>query len=454
MGPGYFRAQSEIQRELGSGEKLLWSGQPRQGLRLGLSDVIAIPFSLVWCGFAIFWETMAFKGHTPIFFKLWGVPFVAVGLYMVFGRFLIDARMRSRTYYGVTNERLIIITGAFSRRVRALHLRELPEPTLTERSGGGGLVNFGPQLPFGLNRTANAVSQSLMPVLDVPERAREAYDAICRAQQAVKREEPSGSEPETDPRFATSAKLLPPPPRRVHGRLGGGIWGTRLFIMPHMLIGIGAAGYLIFLLLWRLFGADLPATVMDTKVSHSSKHGDTYYLNYRFESGGETRFDSGAVSWSLYQLYQNKNQTNPPVTVHYLGIGPLHHSALREGQSLWGEIGFLTLWACFWNGILSIFVYQIWVKPLRTRMLFKYGESTPGTLLRKRANTGKSTTYYVSYRFNDPYSGQPYESEIVVWKTDDWREAREGQPVTVLYSRNNPKRSTVYEFGGYRVEGV
>ncbi len=52
------------------------------------------------------------------------------------------------------------------------------------------------------------------------------------------------------------------------------------------------------------------------------------------------------------------------------------------------------------------------------------------------------------------FSGQEYESEIQVWKAEDWQQAMEGQPVTVLFTQNNPKRSTVYEFGGYRVEGV
>ncbi|HEX4350926.1 MAG TPA: PH domain-containing protein, partial [Verrucomicrobiae bacterium] len=80
-----------------SGEKLLWSGQPRQGLRLNISDVFVIPFSLLWCGFAIFWEANAVKGHSPFVLKLWGIPFVVIGLYMVFGRFFMDARTRVRT---------------------------------------------------------------------------------------------------------------------------------------------------------------------------------------------------------------------------------------------------------------------------------------------------------------------------------------------------------------------
>ena len=460
MDPVYFQTQAEIQRELGSGEKLLWSGQPRQGLRLNITDAFILPFSLIWCGFAIFWEASVLHGHAPLLMKLWGVPFVVIGLYLVVGRFFVDAYTRGRTFYGVTNQRLVIVSGSFSRRVRSLPWQALPQATLVERGNGGGTINFGPKLPFGMGRSVSiggmpGAGQSLFPVLDLPEHAREAYDAVRLAQQSAQREEPMAGGDQTSPRFTTPAKSLPPPPRRVYGRLGGSLWFTRIFIMPHMLAGIGGVGYLFFLLLWGLLGADYPGTVVSSKVWHSAKHGDTYTLNYRFEADGETRLDSAKVSWSVYQTYLNPafGQTNPPVTVHYLGVGPLHHAALRETGSPWSEIGFLTLWAVFWNGVLSFFVYAIWVKPIRARLLYKNGEATAGKLLRKRMSTGKSSTYYVGYRFKDPYSGQDYESEIQVWKADDWAQAVEGQPVTVLFAKGNPKRSTVYEFGGYRVEG-
>ena len=62
-----------------------------------------IPFSLLWCGFAVFWETMAMRMPGPffgpgLFFRLWGIPFVFVGLYFVFGRFFADALARSSSY--------------------------------------------------------------------------------------------------------------------------------------------------------------------------------------------------------------------------------------------------------------------------------------------------------------------------------------------------------------------
>src|SRR5580692_6078756 len=86
----------DIQIELLAGESLLWCGQPLPRVLFHMQDIFAVPFSLLWGGFAILWEwgvTGHFGGNShahpaPFFFALWGIPFVVIGQYMIWGRFV------------------------------------------------------------------------------------------------------------------------------------------------------------------------------------------------------------------------------------------------------------------------------------------------------------------------------------------------------------------------------
>jgi hypothetical protein len=40
------------------GERIRWSGQPDPSRLFGLADRVLIPFSVMWGGFALFWEAM------------------------------------------------------------------------------------------------------------------------------------------------------------------------------------------------------------------------------------------------------------------------------------------------------------------------------------------------------------------------------------------------------------
>ncbi len=73
--------QSELREHLDRDETLLWTGKPKSGIIFRTADIFMIPFSILWCGFAIFWVIMASQGGG--IFGLFGVPFVIIGLIFV-----------------------------------------------------------------------------------------------------------------------------------------------------------------------------------------------------------------------------------------------------------------------------------------------------------------------------------------------------------------------------------
>ena len=181
-------AETVVAQQLSAGERLLWSGQPRSGIRLRMQDAFLIPFSLLWGGFAIFWEASVFTTNAPFFFKLWGVPFVLVGLYIIFGRFFVDARARSQTFYGITTERIITVSGLFSRQVKSLNLRTLTDVSLTERADGSGTITFGPVHPMGSFFPSGSwpgAARYASPSFDLIERAKEVNEIIRTTQRSV-----------------------------------------------------------------------------------------------------------------------------------------------------------------------------------------------------------------------------------------------------------------------------
>lgn len=176
-----YETSIKIRNELSSGELLLWSGRPRQGILLRGSDVYMIPFSLLWGGFAFFWEYSAYKSGAPPFFLLFGGFFTIIGIYFIFGRFVADSMKRKGTYYGVTHDRVLILSEFPTYKLKSLNLRTFSDITLTNRSDGSGSIIFGTQ--HTMTSRMDGISwpgmeQYQSPMFEFIENAKTVYEII------------------------------------------------------------------------------------------------------------------------------------------------------------------------------------------------------------------------------------------------------------------------------------
>jgi hypothetical protein len=129
--------------ELVEGEEILWLGQPDASKLFSGHDIFLIPFTLLWGGFALYWNIGVWTSGSPFFFRLWGLPFLLVGFYLVIGRFLYKQWSKRNTYYAVTNKRLLILSTGFRHNLQAFRLSNLPDLTKSINWDGTGTVTFG-----------------------------------------------------------------------------------------------------------------------------------------------------------------------------------------------------------------------------------------------------------------------------------------------------------------------
>jgi hypothetical protein len=107
-------------------ETILWMGKPNPLSLFSTTDIFLIPFSLMWGGFAIFWESLALSGGKLDFFSLWGIPIVIMGQYFIWGRFVHEYLKRMNTYYALTDKRALVLERLLGSSLNVYFLRKIP----------------------------------------------------------------------------------------------------------------------------------------------------------------------------------------------------------------------------------------------------------------------------------------------------------------------------------------
>ena len=143
-----------IHNHLQPGEEILWEGQSLQQSRITLNKS-----GILWLSFSVLWTIMAIimasfiktADSTGMFFKLafplFGLPFVAIGIFMVF---IIPAKQQkkdSSTYYYVTNKRIIINIDTVKAQVfNSIPIKNLNSVHLTENQDTTCNIMFSPSI--------------------------------------------------------------------------------------------------------------------------------------------------------------------------------------------------------------------------------------------------------------------------------------------------------------------
>jgi len=134
-------------REMLPGEKILWQGKPNPAKIFTKFDIFLVPFSILFGGGSIFaFSTVMTIGAPFIIFDVFGVFFAVVGLYFLFGRFLVKNANKRNTYYLITNMRVIsmkITANHVKKSSVSAQINSTPSESASIGGNGIGTITFG-----------------------------------------------------------------------------------------------------------------------------------------------------------------------------------------------------------------------------------------------------------------------------------------------------------------------
>jgi hypothetical protein len=139
--------------DLLEGEKILWTGRPETSVIFTKKDWYMVPISLLFIGFIILW-VWALISFTGLNIKLLMDPgilmlFVVGGYFMIygwnftFGRFARKKNIKKRTYYAVTNKRVLVLINTSKRIIQEKQLNKITTIDKNIRPDGIGSLVFG-----------------------------------------------------------------------------------------------------------------------------------------------------------------------------------------------------------------------------------------------------------------------------------------------------------------------
>jgi hypothetical protein len=229
------------------------------------------------------------------------------------------------------------------------------------------------------------------------------------------------------------------------------MFGRVAMLIPFMLV----AG-----LFWKintgtiraLWFSEQSTAVVSRIESTPSARGPSYQMHLSYQHDG-TEY-THAIRISAQEAATHKEGDR--VDVQFLPEHPEWASLVYPGYPKRFVTGFSAVLAV---GPLIGVLANLWallITPWRIRRLLRDGEATAGTIVDFKAITGKGACLKIAYEFEaapkdiGEVSSAREKIRGKMWVPGlDFRHTQVGDAVTVIYDRNRPQRSIIYEYADY-----
>jgi len=142
-----YELYQKFKDDLISGENILWSGRPGLSILSSKGIIFIILFGIFWLGFSLFWVITAYLGSGMLLFPLFGLPFVIIGIFLVFGLPVYIRSKKKNTFYAITDKRIIIITSKRGNKdVQTTFIKDIKGINKIVKRNGVGTIVFGNNL--------------------------------------------------------------------------------------------------------------------------------------------------------------------------------------------------------------------------------------------------------------------------------------------------------------------
>ncbi|MBY0589156.1 PH domain-containing protein [bacterium] len=185
-----------------AGEKVLWTGRPKQGWHADAINFFGMIFGSLILGmtlFVLYGFLMKEKNGPPYLFLIpWSLLMGGMATYLLAGRFVVDLYRRRATTYAITNLRIVINQGIIWPRRLSFDLATVEKLSCIDAISGRGSIIIGvsrdaEMLQNLLFMAGGTLYGQAFPTLELIERPKEVFQLLQRIRDAIQRTQTESS---------------------------------------------------------------------------------------------------------------------------------------------------------------------------------------------------------------------------------------------------------------------